>query len=64
MTDEPDDVHYDRLYRDAERPPWEIGGPQPALAEVLDTGYAARACSTSAAAPVSWRSRWPAADTT
>ncbi|WP_422748514.1 class I SAM-dependent methyltransferase [Micromonospora sp. WMMD1219] len=38
MTDEPDDVHYDRLYRDADRPPWEIGGPQPALAEVLDTG--------------------------
>ena len=38
MTDEPDDVHYDRLYRDTERPPWEIGGPQPALAAVLDTG--------------------------
>ncbi|MBQ1046094.1 class I SAM-dependent methyltransferase [Micromonospora sp. C32] len=38
MIDEPDDVHYDRLYRDTERPPWEIGGPQPALAAVLDTG--------------------------
>ena len=38
MTDEPDDVHYDRLYRATDRPPWEIGGPQPALAEVLDTG--------------------------
>ncbi|MFI7214245.1 class I SAM-dependent methyltransferase [Micromonospora maritima] len=38
MTDEPDVVHYDRLYRDTHRPPWEIGGPQPALAAVLDTG--------------------------
>ncbi|MEU1966433.1 class I SAM-dependent methyltransferase [Micromonospora sediminicola] len=38
MTDEPDEVHYDRLYRDTRRPPWEIGGPQPALAAVLDTG--------------------------
>ncbi|MDG4801010.1 class I SAM-dependent methyltransferase [Micromonospora sp. WMMD980] len=41
MTDEPDVVHYDRLYRDTSdtgRPPWEIGGPQPALAAVLDTG--------------------------
>ncbi|MFD4206123.1 class I SAM-dependent methyltransferase [Micromonospora tulbaghiae] len=38
MTDEPDDVHYDRLYRATDRPPWEIGGPQPALAAVLDTG--------------------------
>ncbi|PGH44979.1 methyltransferase [Micromonospora sp. WMMA1996] len=38
MTDEPDVVHYDRLYRDTQRPPWEIGGPQPALAAVLDTG--------------------------
>ncbi|GAA3775155.1 class I SAM-dependent methyltransferase [Micromonospora maritima] len=38
MTDEPDHVHYDRLYRDTNRPPWEIGGPQPALAAVLDTG--------------------------
>ncbi|MFY1661810.1 class I SAM-dependent methyltransferase [Micromonospora sp. WMMD1274] len=38
MTDEPDDVHYDRLYRATDRPPWEIGSPQPALAAVLDTG--------------------------
>nr|WP_030502330.1 class I SAM-dependent methyltransferase [Micromonospora purpureochromogenes] len=38
MSGEPDDVHYDRLYRDTVRPPWEIGGPQPALAAVLDTG--------------------------
>ncbi|MEV0002649.1 class I SAM-dependent methyltransferase [Micromonospora sp. NPDC050980] len=41
MTDEPDVVHYDRLYRDTSdtgRPPWEIDAPQPALAAVLDTG--------------------------
>ncbi|QLQ35760.1 class I SAM-dependent methyltransferase [Micromonospora robiginosa] len=38
MTDEPDVVHYDRLYRDTNRPPWEIDAPQPALAAVLDTG--------------------------
>ncbi|BFU44375.1 class I SAM-dependent methyltransferase [Krasilnikovia sp. MM14-A1004] len=37
--DHPYDVDYDRLYRDAADsggPPWEIGGPQPALARVLD----------------------------
>jgi SAM-dependent methyltransferase len=32
---------YDRIYRDSAGsggPPWEIGGPQPALARVLDSG--------------------------
>jgi SAM-dependent methyltransferase len=28
-------VDYDEIYRDG-KPPWEIGGPQPALARVLD----------------------------
>ena len=39
--DEPYDHHYDELYRDTADsggPPWEIRGPQPALAEVLDDG--------------------------
>jgi SAM-dependent methyltransferase len=37
--DEPYDVDYDTLYRDTADiggPPWDIGGPQPALAAVLD----------------------------
>jgi SAM-dependent methyltransferase len=37
--DEPYDIDYDELYRDTADsggPPWDIGGPQPALAEVLD----------------------------
>jgi SAM-dependent methyltransferase len=41
--DEPDgadyDVDYDEIYRDTADsggPPWDIGGPQPALAKVLD----------------------------
>lgn len=29
---------YDEIYRDPAGPPWEIGGPQPALAAVLDAG--------------------------
>ncbi|MGX6603418.1 class I SAM-dependent methyltransferase [Micromonosporaceae bacterium Da 78-11] len=29
---------YDEVYHDAAGPPWEIGGPQPALASVLDDG--------------------------
>lgn len=36
---EPDDNEYDKIYRDradSGGPPWDIGGPQPALAEVLD----------------------------
>jgi SAM-dependent methyltransferase len=36
---EPDDNDYDEIYRDTADsggPPWVIGGPQPALAEVLD----------------------------
>jgi SAM-dependent methyltransferase len=39
--DEPYDVDYDALYRetaDSGGPPWDIGGPQPALAQVLDDG--------------------------
>jgi SAM-dependent methyltransferase len=39
--DEPYDVDYDTLYRDAAAtggPPWDVGGPQPALAQVLDHG--------------------------
>lgn len=39
--DEPYDIDYDELYRetaDSGGPPWDIGGPQPALAEVLDDG--------------------------
>lgn len=39
--DEPYDIDYDELYRDTADsggPPWAIGGPQPALAEVLDDG--------------------------
>jgi SAM-dependent methyltransferase len=35
------DIDYDELYRDTADsggPPWDIGGPQPALAEVLDDG--------------------------
>jgi SAM-dependent methyltransferase len=39
--DEPYDNDYDELYRDTADsggPPWDIGGPQPALAEVLDDG--------------------------
>ncbi|MEU4482253.1 class I SAM-dependent methyltransferase [Micromonospora sp. NPDC023966] len=38
---EPYDVNYDEVYRDAADsggPPWNIGGPQPALAAVLDAG--------------------------
>jgi SAM-dependent methyltransferase len=39
--EEPYDIDYDELYRDTADsggPPWDIGGPQPALAEVLDDG--------------------------
>jgi SAM-dependent methyltransferase len=41
--DEPSgyDLDYDQLYRDTAGsggPPWDIGGPQPALARVLDAG--------------------------
>jgi SAM-dependent methyltransferase len=39
--DEPYDIDYDQLYRDTADsggPPWAIGGPQPALAKVLDDG--------------------------
>jgi SAM-dependent methyltransferase len=39
--DEPYDIDYDEVYRDTADsggPPWDIGGPQPALAEVLDEG--------------------------
>jgi SAM-dependent methyltransferase len=39
--DEPYDIDYDELYRDTADsggPPWDIGGPQPALAEVLEEG--------------------------
>lgn len=39
--DEPYDIDYDELYRDTAGsggPPWDIGGPQPALAAVLDGG--------------------------
>lgn len=38
---EPGENDYDRLYRstaDSGGPPWDIGGPQPALAAVLDDG--------------------------
>ncbi|MBQ0906213.1 bifunctional 2-polyprenyl-6-hydroxyphenol methylase/3-demethylubiquinol 3-O-methyltransferase UbiG [Micromonospora sp. U21] len=38
---EPDDTDYDETYRDTANsggPPWDIGGPQPALAQVLDDG--------------------------
>ncbi|MGC3864074.1 class I SAM-dependent methyltransferase [Micromonospora chersina] len=41
MSDEPYDVDYDEVYRDTAGsggPPWDIGGPQPALAAVLDAG--------------------------
>jgi SAM-dependent methyltransferase len=37
----PYDIDYDQLYRDTAEeggPPWDIGGPQPALAKVLDAG--------------------------
>ncbi|MFG2053128.1 class I SAM-dependent methyltransferase [Micromonospora sp. NPDC048930] len=37
--DGPYDIDYDEVYRDTADsggPPWDIGGPQPALAEVLD----------------------------
>lgn len=40
-NDEPYDIDYDELYRDTADsggPPWDIGGPQPALAAVLDGG--------------------------
>jgi SAM-dependent methyltransferase len=39
--DEPYDNDYDKIYRDTADlggPPWVIGGPQPALARVLDEG--------------------------
>jgi SAM-dependent methyltransferase len=39
--DQPYDIDYDELYRetaDSGGPPWDIGGPQPALADVLDDG--------------------------
>jgi SAM-dependent methyltransferase len=39
--DEPDSHGYDRIYRDAADsggPPWDIGGPRPALARVLEDG--------------------------
>ncbi len=39
--DEPYDDDYDQLYRDTAEsggPPWDIGGPQPALAAVFDNG--------------------------
>src|ERR671917_2249890 len=35
------DIDYDELYRDTADsggPPWNIGGPQPAFAKVLDAG--------------------------
>jgi SAM-dependent methyltransferase len=32
------DDDFDEIYRDAAGPPWDIGGPQPALAQVLDRG--------------------------
>ncbi|MGR6318402.1 class I SAM-dependent methyltransferase [Micromonospora soli] len=38
-VDRPYDIDYDEVYRDTADsggPPWDIGGPQPALAEVLD----------------------------
>jgi uncharacterized protein YndB with AHSA1/START domain len=40
VGDEPDDIDYDELYRDTADSGghWDIGGPQPALAEVLDDG--------------------------
>jgi SAM-dependent methyltransferase len=41
VGDEPDDNDYDEVYRDTADsggPPWDIGGPRPALAEVLDDG--------------------------
>jgi SAM-dependent methyltransferase len=41
VGDEADDNDYDEIYRytaDSGGPPWDIGGPQPALAEVLDDG--------------------------
>jgi len=40
-ADEPNDPDYDEIYRDSADsggPPWNIGGPQPALAAVLDDG--------------------------
>ena len=39
--DEPYNIDYDEIYRDSAHsggPPWNIGGPQPALARVLDDG--------------------------
>ena len=39
--DGPYDIDYDELYSetvDSGGPPWDIGGPQPALAQVLDEG--------------------------
>ncbi|PSK64007.1 Demethylrebeccamycin-D-glucose O-methyltransferase [Micromonospora sp. MH33] len=39
--DQPYDIDYDEVYRDTAGsggPPWDIGGPQPALAAVLDRG--------------------------
>lgn len=41
VGDEPYDIDYDELYldtADSGGPPWDIGGPQPALAELLDNG--------------------------
>ena len=39
MTAHHGEADYDQIYRDAAGsggPPWQIGGPQPALAQVLD----------------------------
>jgi SAM-dependent methyltransferase len=41
VGEQPDDIDYDEIYRDTADsggPPWDIGGPQPALAKVLDDG--------------------------
>ncbi|MFG2107610.1 class I SAM-dependent methyltransferase [Micromonospora chersina] len=41
MSDEPYHLDYDEVYRDTAGsggPPWDIGGPQPALTAVLDAG--------------------------
>jgi SAM-dependent methyltransferase len=42
---EPADHGYDRIYRESAGsggPPWDIGGPQPAFAQVLDDGLPGR----------------------
>jgi SAM-dependent methyltransferase len=45
VTDQPDGIDYDEIYRDAADsggPPWDIGRPQPALAAVLEGGVKGR----------------------